>query len=603
VPKEKAPPRYVNVAVRRAADLSRQPAWLALVRATEYLLLIDIGALSEDSIVANAAANPVPTELLPGEEGHWLQLAFASAMFEVPDETCSLFLPRSGRSFVCGCKPGGAHRCREADRAEFIEVPIRTPADIGKAWLRIGLYFQNNTVQSQLLTADIASDAESPGTVVSVIDYTLTSVLQDLPALEPRTLSALTNQAGETHSIVINDGSEKVIAIHLTEGQLRDAMEGFRQALLDIHLIEGPGGRVNRLNDDNGKSVDDLRSDLGDLAVLGWTAWQQLYTKADEGERLAETMRGGGGTVQVARVQDSLYVFPWAAVYDMPLDDDRSRHEPCPLVAELDGRGTLGNEPLTRCPHEADHGPKNTLCPFGFWGFRHIIEHPPSTGDRSLPKEVVVSATPSVVTVRSLDLDDQKTSEHLGRLAGSFAGFAPVPCISLAELERALSDPELEVVYFMCHGRREDGDPAAAMPYLQFGQDDKITPKQIITWHVSDWSAPPGHWEKTSPLVVINGCHTAELTVQSPVNFVDNFARARAAGVVGTEVTLSQGLASEAAEVLFSGFGQERLSIGDALRRMRLHFLDKGNLLGLAYTAYCSLDLRLANPSSVHRPD
>ena len=99
---------------------------------------------------------------------------------------------------------------------------------------------------------------------------------------------------------------------------------------------------------------------------------------------------------------------------------------------------------------------------------------------------------------------------------------------------------------------------------------------------------------RTRPLVLLNGCHTAELTPQSPVHFVDTFAAARAGGVVGTEITLDQSMAGEAAEVFLREVATgDRVGVGEAMRRMRLHFLQKGNVLGLAYTAYCSADLRL----------
>ena len=86
------------------------------------------------------------------------------------------------------------------------------------------------------------------------------------------------------------------------------------------------------------------------------------------------------------------------------------------------------------------------------------------------------------------------------------------------------------------------------------------------------------HWSTSAPLVVLTGCHTAELTPQSPV---------------GTEITLEQPMAGEAAELLLGHFAGGEIGMGEALRRMRLDLLAKGNLLGLAFTAYCSSDLQL----------
>jgi hypothetical protein len=95
--------------------------------------------------------------------------------------------------------------------------------------------------------------------------------------------------------------------------------------------------------------------------------------------------------------------------------------------------------------------------------------------------------------------------------------------------------------------------------------------------------------------VFINGCHTAELTPELLVSFVDSFIGAYASGVIGTEVLLHQQIAGEAAEEFLMQL-QNKLSVGQALREMRLHFLSKGNLMGLAYTPYCSAKLTLVQP-------
>jgi hypothetical protein len=92
--------------------------------------------------------------------------------------------------------------------------------------------------------------------------------------------------------------------------------------------------------------------------------------------------------------------------------------------------------------------------------------------------------------------------------------------------------------------------------------------------------------------VFINGCHTAELTPDALVSFVDIFSGLRAAGVIGTEVTLHQQIANEAAKHFLGSFLVGK-PVGEALRIMRAQFLKKGNLMGLAYTPYCSASLKL----------
>jgi hypothetical protein len=122
---------------------------------------------------------------------------------------------------------------------------------------------------------------------------------------------------------------------------------------------------------------------------------------------------------------------------------------------------------------------------------------------------------------------------------------------SRAGFAGALAKSKLELVYVYCHGRRDHLPGSdAAIPYLEIGKQERISPGDIATWDVADWDA--NHWRETSPLVLINGCHTAELTPEILVNFVDAFIGVYAAGVIGTEVFLHQQLAGEAAEEFLS---------------------------------------------------
>jgi hypothetical protein len=168
------------------------------------------------------------------------------------------------------------------------------------------------------------------------------------------------------------------------------------------------------------------------------------------------------------------------------------------------------------------------------------------------------------------------------------------------EIEIALGQEELEMVYFYCHGKRQAlPGTNTTTPYIGIGKNESIAPPDITTaWQIADWNET--HWKEVSPLVFINGCHTAELTPELLVNFVDSFIGVHAAGVIGTEILLLQEVAGEAAEQLFvtmqsKNVDGEYFGIGKAMRQMRLHFLGKGNLLGLAYTPYCSADLKLSS--------
>jgi hypothetical protein len=84
-------------------------------------------------------------------------------------------------------------------------------------------------------------------------------------------------------------------------------------------------------------------------------------------------------------------------------------------------------------------------------------------------------------------------------------------------------------------------------------------------------------------LVFINGCHTTALEPEKAIQFITPFIEnAKAAGVIGTEITIFEPLASV--------FGEESLrrfldseTIGHAVRSARLKLLKDGNPLGLVY--------------------
>jgi hypothetical protein len=101
--------------------------------------------------------------------------------------------------------------------------------------------------------------------------------------------------------------------------------------------------------------------------------------------------------------------------------------------------------------------------------------------------------------------------------------------------------------------------------------------------------------------VVINGCHTAELVSGSLTSFVDAFAnRAAAAGLIGTEITIEQGIAGWAMELFLTELYRGK-TVGEALRNARWTMFARGNLMGLAYTPYCLAGLTLRPPKTIQQ--
>ena len=128
---------------------------------------------------------------------------------------------------------------------------------------------------------------------------------------------------------------------------------------------------------------------------------------------------------------------------------------------------------------------------------------------------------------------------------------------------------------------------------LEIGRGDLIAGDDINQWALAGWSE--GHWKDTAPLVLINGCETVAMAPADPGEFVNPFIGAGAAGVIGTEVAMDQPVAG-AAEHLLHALLEPEATIGSALQRMRRALIAKGNVMGLAYTAYCSASLRVSCP-------
>ncbi|MFK0200538.1 hypothetical protein [Streptomyces lavendulae] len=596
-------PRYVNTHIVYPDDpFAPVDRYQPLLADTRYALRVDIGKWAADSLIGQSRA--VPEELLPQTlEGHWLEVAAAGEDIEVDRAAAALFLPHQGEAWACSCPPGvQAHRCHPFDRTPHVLLPLRSPSSPGTGRLRVTVHYQGHLLQAFRLsvvtgTGPVAAPADPvlDGWVV----YTATEGLTGLDAQTPRTLSVLTESEDDgTCRMYWKEGPESGLKVVAAEAQLGRAMGLFRQRLRDVHIVRGKAGPANAYADDNSKDRRRYLSDLARLATLGRTLRNSLGAMVDQELPAADDQPS---TIQIARVRNSTYVFPWPVLYDLPLNDprfgveDSDWYRPCPVIDHWQRDVIEAGYPHT-CPYGSGHR-LDTLCPYGFWGFRHAVEVPPSARP-GIPvrREIPYRDATRMVVGQTLDndLDLKAISAHLTRLERGLQVQEAVRQTSSTGLGAALAAPELQFVYFFCHGLRESQRDPYIGPVLGIGVHDEISTHQITTWDEVLWTPRQEHWRSAAPLVVINGCHTAEISPEALVSFVDAFTHASSAGVIGTEVMLHQNVAAEAAERFFGHFtDHEGLGVGEAVRRMRLDLLGKGNVMGLAYTPYCSSELRL----------
>ncbi len=594
-------PRYVNT---RIVDDEKQtiPANTELGTDRSYYVRINIGPLSKETIVRNPL--PFPSGLLPQGKGggHWLDAVVASDDFQFDKHRYTFFLPGKGPSWVCECNPDAPHTCSKKTREDYLDIAIEPVRVTSHAKLRLSIYYANNVIQSQLITVAIAETEREGQEFSSTIDYTLAKSLDSLNSFPARTLNILTNDNEDgTHKIIINGKLDDAIVFNFTEGQMTNAIGAVRDKLRDLHIVKY-GGHLgakeqikSRYDQNNAKPKAEFVKDLKELATCGWLLWQTLFkNQLEKGRELKTKLLKDPGTIQVSRVHGSEFVFPWGAIYDIPLESNPELFRTCRLIDEWQGAETLINWDRPECPYGDTHT-RNTICPFGFWGFKHIIEQLPSMPKgRDVQRTIKISKRPiELLTALSLDLDSKLSENHLQELESKLSSAVKVvPYRSRKEIETALSHPQVELIYFYCHGgRAELPGSSSPTPFLGIGKDERLTTGDLVAWSF-DWGT--AHWVDTSPLVFINGCHTAEITPESLVNFVDTFVGVFAAGVIGTEIVLDQRIANEAGATFFYYFKDQKCSVGTALQHVRRTLLLKGNLLGLVYTSYCAVDLHLS---------
>ena len=294
--------------------------------------------------------------------------------------------------------------------------------------------------------------------------------------------------------------------------------------------------------------------------------------------------------IQVCRPTSSDFAFPWALIYDIPLNIDRPSF--CRLVTDWDEVGPLVSGGARKCPH----GPhkENVLCPFGFWGVRYSIDQLSST-DESVFAIVAPDAWDFVVAETQYGVDRTALATHVKNLGATLHQRFPSANVREGPDKntiRQLLGCDLPLVYFYCHGEGQfDGDPNT---YLGVGKNEAIRAEELQDW-VQIWLGEKKRiWDKVRPLVFINACHSLEIYPDTLVSYLNAFVgAARAAGVIGTEVKVHQDLAMQVAEQFFDLLLTQGRSVDEALRTIRLDYLADGNLLGLFYTPYCWSELKV----------
>jgi hypothetical protein len=618
-----------------------------LIPGLEYLYWLEIGPPLAISI--EETPTPLPLELLPSEARLHVALFGFDGELELDAEgdVGEIELTRDGLARVVRQPIGDSSKVPISDRlATRLFFPVRAPDREGHFRLRCNIYCQNVLVQSRLVTARIKAMPElETGAMRSVVDYTLTESLHlpNVAGLRPHRFSLMINDSDrDTHTFRffgVNGAKPVKRDVSLSAGTVTDWIDDGRGRLrratwgdtgewdkskkFQYELVTTPlrkldlGARASALKQ--------LTSDLARLAVGGYRMYHELSRAlCISGDAALEQLVRGPGAAQIAiRMSDRL-VFPAAMIYDYHWDTnafpiDTTEYTLCPVFHEaMLGAATLEEcacfaggcpvkakgDALSADPGStlADLGP--SICPSGFWGFRHALGFPLTLKDASegkadgeektdgkgpvdAPGFIFFQDMPHVESGISTDPELMRFSAHEKTLKQLAPGIDwRAASRTRAAVLKMLKSAHSQIIYFYCHG----GLLGSRTPFISVGHaEPPITPDNI----------GGVHWTDPNPLVFINGCHTTALTPEKALDFVSTFVDAKAAGVVGTEITISESLACAFAEECLSRFlvpdatSGETRTIGESVRGARLALLKNGNPLGLVYIPFAVESLRL----------
>ena len=584
-------PRYANATLVEEDSGRRLNPQSALGPGKVVRLRLDMGELSVESAVVDP--EPIPERLLPRTDIR-LDVMVSSTHFQVGSSRARLGLDQYARGRFILPRDGGP--ARAPGGRKYLYFFLRVPGGRSVARARIGYYYRNYLVQSQVLIADIG---QGEGTHRVEVDYTLSESLVGLEELPARPqVSVVTNDNVDgKHQIVIRSSDE---AGHILGRPCTYEVDEYAVGRL-IAAMRGVLRKAGVAPVRKRRRRDQLVRDLGELAPLGWQLWNAIV--APRFHELYDVLeRYESVVLQVSRPATSSYAFPWGLIYDIPLMSDEELRV-CPLVDNWDEAVDMVDGGVRRCPEAPNGHTENTLCPFGFWGYRYPIEQLSSTDRPVTEIPVPRDETFDVVAIETeRGVNPADLASHIATLRRLLLAEFPkarLPEARSKATARELLGADIPLVYLYCHGERPGvsapGVPSAIrreQTYLGIDGNEKLTPTDIAGW-VVQWRREDGRkvWDRVRPLIFINACHSAEINPDTLVSYLDAFVgAAHAAGVIGTEVRVDQQLAMDvAAEFLRRMF--QGWTVDHALHAVRLDYLAAGNLLGLVYTPYCMADL------------
>lgn len=489
--------------------------------------------------------------------------------------------------------------------------PVAAPARSGKYKLRCNIYYKQILVQSHLIYAMVTRHPKpTPGALHSVVDYTLSQTLSPahLNNMEPHRLSLMLNSnGGETHAFFFGGQdkdkgsfkSEVTIPESMLKQPIVNAREALRKVSWNDKSVWSKSSQQKYKYADQKLNIERLSEDLTSMAICGTNLYNALIDnlmddKFSERRKKAYALRElmlTPGLVQIALRQSPTHVLPAALFYDYPLDTQQTNHKICEaFIKSLKTEVPLSDTACFqgRCP---SYNMEDHVCPSGFWGFRHILGVPISLGDNEgntnkgdpdTATQILIKDKIEMVVGAANDLDRLESHmEHLQK--PNKYGLGWHYSLESKDVLELLLEIKSHIIYFYCHGIL--GNDQAT--YLKMsGVKDFLSGADLRRKSIL--------WDDPHPLVFINGCQTTALDPERAMSLVQDFMGTGGAGVIGTEITVFEPLATVFAEECLRLFLSGDKTIGEAIKSARLKLLkEEGNPLGLVYTPFAIPSLRI----------
>jgi hypothetical protein len=537
--KEKASGRFINVEIK---DRNYQPfdaRTRPLTLHESYNLFINIDIQARLEALATAAFQEAKA-FQPGEEQIKLTVRLISDDFTISPDEQILTVPRQGKTTP----------------VIFVVEPIRE----GMGVINAVFLKDNNFVQALTLKFFIGElfKAEPLGRPVDAAF--------NFPR---RDINLTVFNMGGSFQLVMTGPVGATASLPLSLPQLDQMTVQVRNALLEIvNTKDSQMDNVYQINLDIPQAIQ--KASALRLATEGWRLYQRIFfgPAADQqtknlGLKLRE-LAGGVDTLNI-QIFSKEFTLPWSVIY----------------MAD-------------NCPRNEDE-----VDPEMFLGLKHVIEQIPLQPDLRILDSRMQSNGGIIVGLNlDTDIDISMKSPIIADQIQFWEqahqnGQATVTIrrsgteVQLA-LEKAADTPD-QVMYFNCHAvsrslAEGEGPDASA---LVFSNNQRLSLGDLYTF------AGPDIPFKSSPLVFINACQSAELSPLFYDGFVPYFMAKGARGVIGTECDTPALFAKEWAKVFFERFLQGG-ALGKIVLDLRKEFyLNHNNILGLLYALYVDGDTHI----------